>query len=48
MLRNLSFGNENTYESCLGLLALMVGFNALAYIVLRVNKRKYQAFDKAE
>jgi len=46
VLRNLSFNNGSTQKACLGLLALIAGFHVLAYTVLRVNKRKYQTYDK--
>lgn len=48
VLRRLSFEDETTGEACLGLFVLIVAFNVLAYTILRINKRKYQAFDKVE
>ena len=46
VLRSLSFDGSTTADAMLGLLALTVGFNLLAYVVLRVNKRRYQTFAK--
>jgi len=42
-IRRLSFGGETAYQAMGALLALMVAFNALAYIALRIKKKKYQA-----
>lgn len=41
-IRRLSFGGETPAQAMGALLALIVGFNFAAYVVLRIKKKKYQ------